>query len=80
MTDEERLAVLGAAHPGWRLWRARTASAEPGMWMATRSRALTTEEMYAGLACTLAEDSADLLRDVLREQRRIEAPRAREVT
>jgi hypothetical protein len=80
MTGEQRLAMLRAEHPGWRLWRARTDRGEAGMWMATRSRVLTTEEMYGGLAHTLAEDSADLLRDALEEQRRIEAAHAREPT
>ncbi|HEV7936305.1 MAG TPA: hypothetical protein VGP70_28855 [Actinomadura sp.] len=80
MTDEQRLAMLGTEHPGWRLWRARTDTGEAGMWMATRIRGLTTEEMYVGMAPTLAEDSAEVLGDALGEQHRIEVARAREPT
>jgi hypothetical protein len=73
MNDAERLAGLQAEHPGWRLWRARTSAGEAGMWMATRRRHLTTEEMFIGLAPTLAEDSADRLRDALSTQARLDA-------
>ncbi|MBC6457122.1 hypothetical protein [Actinomadura sp. HBU206391] len=79
MTDEERLTRLRAEHPGWNIWRARTATGGPGMWMATRDRVLTTEEMYDGLAHTLAEDRSDLLGDALAAQRRIEIARAQEL-
>src|SRR3954468_18502410 len=47
------------------------------MWMATRDRVLTTNEMYGGLAHALAEDTAGRwLRDALAEQHLIEAMRS----
>jgi hypothetical protein len=79
MTDEDRIARLRAEHLGWNIWRARTATGGAGMWMATRDRVLTTEEMYDGLAHTLAEDCADRLGAALVEQRRIEVTRAQEL-
>ncbi|GAA2108991.1 hypothetical protein [Actinomadura alba] len=80
MTDAEGIAALRTAHPDWNIWRARTSTGGAGMWMATRHRVLTTDEMYDGLAHTLAEDCADRLAAALAEQHRIEAARTPELS
>ncbi|GAA2085988.1 hypothetical protein [Actinomadura alba] len=78
MTVDDRVSLerLQDDFPGWHVWRARTATGEAGTWWATRrDRVLTTEEMRAGLAHTVAGDTADELRDALVGQRDIESTR-----
>lgn len=57
---------LQDAHPDWRLWRSRR-----GSWMATRLNALSDAEIFAGMASTLMEATADDLVERLVEQQRI---------
>jgi hypothetical protein len=69
MTDQD-LAELRRRYPAWRTRRPANAS----YVIATRNdRAhLTEEELTAGLAMTLIEDTAEELRDALAAQLRIE--------
>jgi hypothetical protein len=48
------------------------------MWMATRDRVLTTDEMCDGLLHTLAADTAEHLRSALAEQHKLEMSASRE--
>jgi hypothetical protein len=70
MSDQEH-ERLQEQHPDWRVWRS-----DGGSWLATRrGRPLTNAQMYAGLASTLMEDTAEELRGALRCQAQIETAR-----
>lgn len=62
--DEIR-ARTRAEFPGWSVWRARRQDGGPGSWCATRTRSLSSEEMYHGLVRTLICDDFAELREEL---------------
>jgi hypothetical protein len=59
---------LSEAFPGWNVWRSYDDAGKPRDWYANRDHVLTGAEMYAGLAHTLAADTALELRAVLERQ------------
>ena len=71
--DATVVAEFPTDWPDWQIWRSRDDDGEPDSWYATRDRVLSDAEMESGLAHTLAADSARELRELLVEQRRIEA-------
>jgi hypothetical protein len=72
------LAELKADWPTWDVFRSIDNDGEPADWYAARWRVLTEDEMTAGLAHTLAENTADDLRKALAEQLKIETGRSEE--
>lgn len=57
----------------WNVWRSTGADGRPGDWWATRrNQVLTTDQMYAGMMHTLAEDTPGDLRATLNAQRGLE--------
>ena len=65
MTPEE----LQHAWPAWNIWRSKDDKGNPGWWWANRrNEVLSTDEMYAGLMHSLAEDSGEELEAALEAQ------------
>lgn len=69
MTDETSLSGLKARFPGWNIRQMND-----GYLIATRTRDLTREEIFSGLAMTLISGRYDTpMGELLGEQARIEA-------
>jgi hypothetical protein len=56
-------ATIEAEFSDWMVWRS-----DAGRWYATRSGKLTDQQLLSGAAMTVAADSPDSLRALLREQ------------
>ena len=69
--NQQEWEALGTLHPSWRI----RPTARGAALMATRldRRHLTPEELAAGLAMTLIEDTGERLAEALVAQREIEA-------
>lgn len=64
MSDfDDAKATLEAEFPDWMVWRS-----DAGRWYATRAGKLTDQQLLSGFAMTVAADSPDSLRGLLREQ------------
>jgi hypothetical protein len=68
-SDDDAIVRLRSEHPCWGIGRF-SVPREVGdeVWVATRNRVLTTDEMRDGLAHTLVEESAEGLRKALAQQ------------
>jgi hypothetical protein len=58
-------ATLEDEFPDWTVWRS-----DSGRWYATRSGSLTDRQLLSGLAMTVAAETPEGLRVLLREQAR----------
>lgn len=70
--DSDELDMLRTEYRGWRFWRSLNDQREPAGWYAGRTGELSDAMIGEGLARTLGGDSADELREHLRDQERLE--------
>jgi hypothetical protein len=61
--DEQIIAQIEAAFPGWHVWRPKRGDGTPSSWVAT------LRDVLAGLDETVVTDSAGQLRVALADQR-----------